>query len=183
MVNKMKTNYFSTIEITMTYNNTVFELLHSKCKYTVWPISLHSPTTFSTTGWPMGGVVEIWHSYTPVSLFWANRIRSVHSSVCGECIASNRWSDVYVYRPTVSRWMSRCRTHDTCKEINITKIVNFPKRIKKNLCHYQNKANQYEIPAKFHLRQGINVKSKSNKFPENPKWLITVRASCSSHEV
>lgn len=50
----------------------------------------------------------------PESFRWAYRIRSVHSSACGECIASNRWSEVYVYRPTVSKWMSRWRTQDTC---------------------------------------------------------------------
>lgn len=50
----------------------------------------------------------------PVSRCCGYLICSIQSSVCGWCMARNRWSDVYVYRPTVNKWISRCRTHDTC---------------------------------------------------------------------
>lgn len=50
----------------------------------------------------------------------------IQSSECGWWMARKRWSDVYVYRPTVSKWISRCRTHDTwsndCNEITIKAV-------------------------------------------------------------
>lgn len=55
-----------------------------------------------------------WHSYIPESLCCGYFIWSIQSSECGWWMARKRWSDVYVYRPTVSKWISRCRTHDTC---------------------------------------------------------------------
>lgn len=50
----------------------------------------------------------------PVSLCCGYLIWSIQSSEWGWCKARKRWSDVYVYRPTVNKWISRCRTHDTC---------------------------------------------------------------------
>lgn len=38
------------------------------------------------------------------------------SSNAGLCTLWYRWSDVYVAFPTVSRWRSRCRIHETCND-------------------------------------------------------------------
>lgn len=82
------------------------------------PTSLHYPQnlpmTFRCMKWLMCGVVDTWHSYTPESRCCGYLICSIQSSECAWCMARKRWSDVYVYRPTVSRWMSRWRTQDTC---------------------------------------------------------------------
>lgn len=72
------------------------------------------PMTFRCMKWLMCGVVDTWHSYTPESRCCGYLICSIQSSECAWCMARKRWSDVYVYRPTVSRWMSRWRTQDTC---------------------------------------------------------------------
>jgi len=66
--------------------------------------------------WPMGGVVDTWHSYVPESRRWGYFTCSVQSSVWGKCDATNLWSDVYVSTPTVRRWISLCLTHDTYKK-------------------------------------------------------------------
>jgi succinate dehydrogenase/fumarate reductase cytochrome b subunit len=47
---------------------------------------------------------------------WAYLICRVHSSEWGLWTAWNRWSLVYVSLPTVNKWMSRCLTHEICKE-------------------------------------------------------------------
>lgn len=89
-----------------------------KCIYTYkfpWCFYInHLPTTDKCTLCPMGGVVPTWHSYVPESLRCGYRISRVQSSVCGEWMAENLWSDVYVNLSTVSRWMPRCLIHDTC---------------------------------------------------------------------
>lgn len=77
----------------------------------------NSPMTFSWIKWLTCGVVETWHSYIPESLCCGYLICNIQSPKCGWWIALNRWSDVYVYRPTVSRWISRCRIQDTCNNI------------------------------------------------------------------
>lgn len=79
---------------------------------------LDLPKTVKKIGCPMGGVVLIWHSYMPESFFWGYFILRDQFSECGSCIASNRWSLVYVYLPAVRRCMSRCRIQDTCKFVN-----------------------------------------------------------------
>lgn len=71
-------------------------------------------------GWPMGGVVLIWHSYIPESFFCGYFILNDQFSECGSWIASNRWSLVYVYLPAVRRCMSRCRIQDTWNTFKIS---------------------------------------------------------------
>lgn len=85
-----------------------------------------------------GGVVEIWHSYTPESCFCAYKIwpiiklrdfkihwktsiilpltRSDQSLVCGLCTAWNLWSADHVVFPDVSNLKSLCRNQLTYKK-------------------------------------------------------------------
>ena len=71
------------------------------------------PTTFNRINWLRWGWVETWHSYNPASRLWVNLIWRVQSSEGRVRTMLNRWSDAYVYRPTVRMCTSRWRTQET----------------------------------------------------------------------
>lgn len=52
------------------------------------------PTTFRYIWWPLGGVVDTWHSYFPASLWFSSRILSCQKCVMGTWWAENLWSEV-----------------------------------------------------------------------------------------
>ena len=52
------------------------------------------PTTFRYIWWPLGGVVDTWHSYFPASRWFSSRILSCQKCVMGTWWAENLWSEV-----------------------------------------------------------------------------------------